>query len=473
VTEVSKGHWILAGAVGAAIGVASCAGSEGVERSDGGRALASSLDSEAVVPAAEVASAGSNAPRYTLARSNVVSRVRGVASPAPDAGTRLSPRPIIDRQGFGSPIEAYSVLVPDGWSFESEVVWLGPGGRCGPGYAQPVFLMESPDGSRAIEVALGVKAELTAVDLDPSTANSPFAQPYIEVQRQTRAEMEAKSREYQTTGPNCQVGRPTNHRDFVERSVVSAMRPDSRIVGLEPDPAIRAMLQPLEATGAEMRAMSSPGMQADQTIETTKLTLEGTDARGRPSVEILKFGTVVQWLTSVFEGLTPDGMRMVHMGQLSVTSHQTTWITAYRAPKGELADFEPLVGAIMASLRANPRWQAAFNQFLANITRIQNQGAMERSRIMAETQNSISDMQMEGWRRRQDSQDRSAKAFVNSIRGVEQRIDPSTGFVVDVPNTGYEYYSDGQGNILIIDTPGVEPHDLFPDEDWQVMRRPD
>ncbi len=453
--KLSNRHWLIAGVTGAVIGLASYLDGEGP--TDPGTADPPRLP----VDAGSVPQNTEETPRPSQA-----SRERSGA-------TRLSPRPIVDRQGFNSPIEAYSVLVPDGWSFESEVVWMGAGGRCGPGHAQPVFRMESPDGARAIEVLLGVHLELTSIDLVQGAANSPFAQPYVETQRQARSEMEALRREYQASGPNCQVGRPSDHRDFVQKSIVSTMRPDSRIVGMEPDPAIRAMLQPLEAAGAEMRAMTSPGMQADQTIETTKLTLEATDAGGRPSVEIMKFGTVVQWLTSAFEGMTADGMQLVHMGQFSTTSHQTTWITSYRAPRDELADFEPLAGAIMASLRSNPRWQAAFNRYLANITRIQNQGAMERSRIMAETQDAISDMQMEGWRRRQDSQDRSAKAFVNSIRGVEQRIDPSTGFVVDVPNTGHEFYSDGNGNVLIIDTPGLEPRDLFPGEDWEVMKRPD
>ncbi len=57
---------------------------------------------------------------------------------------------LLDNVGFTSPAEAYSLLLPKGWTHEGEIVWIGPGNACAGTYKW--FKARSADGKYSFEM---------------------------------------------------------------------------------------------------------------------------------------------------------------------------------------------------------------------------------------------------------------------------------------------------------------------------------
>ncbi|MFN8652577.1 MAG: hypothetical protein U0133_11775 [Gemmatimonadales bacterium] len=111
----------------------------------------------------------------------------------------------------------------------------------------------------------------------------------------------------------------------------------------------------------------------------------------------------------------------------------------FRAEKGQLDRQAPLLDAMLASLRINRLWFAKVLQVREMWIRNQMQAirnAGELSRYIARTSDEISDMQQQAWENRQASEERTARAYTEYIRGVETYHDSYAGHDVQLP-TGY------------------------------------
>ncbi|HWA57441.1 MAG TPA: hypothetical protein VG692_09315 [Gemmatimonadales bacterium] len=111
----------------------------------------------------------------------------------------------------------------------------------------------------------------------------------------------------------------------------------------------------------------------------------------------------------------------------------------FRAEKGQLDRQAPLLQAMLASLRIDPRWFAKVTQVRQMWIENQMQAirnAAELSRYIARTSDEISAMQQQAWENRQASEERTSRAYLEYIRGVETYHDSYSGRDVQLP-TGY------------------------------------
>ena len=79
--------------------------------------------------------------------------VLALATPALAADTassncfRMKLAKVVDAQGFGQPLTAATLLIPSGWTLQSEVVWGGPN------LVKLTLRASSPDGRTAVELS--------------------------------------------------------------------------------------------------------------------------------------------------------------------------------------------------------------------------------------------------------------------------------------------------------------------------------
>lgn len=343
--------------------------------------------------------------------------------PAPDGVTRLRPHTVVDRTGFGQPVEAVSVLVPDGWGFESRVTWAGEGGFCSGDHAGVFWQMTSPDGTLAISSHPAI-----LVSTWPDTFQDKGLQP---------------------TG-YCHLGSVESHRQFAEQVLVPIVRPGNRILEVEEitdlPPDLRGMAESRTALDAMVGGRTVPA---------------GTSVVTRTPDGLYEELLLVTYLITDMPPPSPwvPPLRLV----------MTSTPLMVRAPAGEPERIVSLAATILATVRYNPGWQRAIQQLDDDISRIQAEGAGARSRILAESFREVGEIQMSGWQSRMDADWRGSRAVADALAGVSRQVDPHTGREVTLDGLGTRYFANAHGEYLVVDAPDVDPRRLFPSEDWREM----
>src|SRR5581483_4422669 len=112
---------------------------------------------------------------------------------------------------------------------------------------------------------------------------------------------------------------------------------------------------------------------------------------------------------------------------------------------------------IVAPIRPNPQYQAAISQFLANMSNIAQQGALDRARIWHEAGMQISATISQSYQNQQAVQNRAAQQFSQAIRGVETYVNPATGARVELTGGYDNAWVNARGEYLLSDSPGFDP----------------
>jgi hypothetical protein len=119
-------------------------------------------------------------------------------------------------------------------------------------------------------------------------------------------------------------------------------------------------------------------------------------------------------------------------GATNISSWKVITLIVAEAPEDRLAEALAHVARLVQSLEINPQWLAAE-------MRMQAQAAAERSRIIRETQQEISDIISEVALNRANAMDRAAAGWSAYIRGTGSATDPRTGQQYEV-ESGHGYY---------------------------------
>jgi hypothetical protein len=371
------------------------------------------------------------------------------SSPAPSDLLRLVRHDFQDINGFGQPVEAYSMLLPHDWRVSGEVRWTG-----GPGTppctatrdAQLYLEAESPDGLWGLYILPAPKVDWLEVQetATPLVPGMPPASTYF------APALEQAMQAAHRPGSVCRVTANTSAEGLAEEAFLPAMRPGARIVGREDQPELRRQLQEQMApTQVQLDGMMTGAFAASYSI-----------AFETPAGPVEEDHLFMAW------GLLSQ-VPLAGGGSFSTVEIIGLPVFASRYPAGHSRDdARAILGTIAATLRSNPRWDAAMAAHRAEQTRTAIAGARDRSRIWAETSREISEMQMEGWRNRQESADRMMALTSDQIREVQPLRDPATGRDYELPNHYSSFYTNPQGEILMSTDPTFRANDLFPHESW-------
>lgn len=365
-------------------------------------------------------------------------------TPPPAGGSgvmRMRIVKIMDAQGWGQPVEVARLLVPSDWRVEGGIQWVQNMTRCPQNIIQPRWRATSPDGLTGFEIL----PQYTWVWSDDP------------LQQQTMQQSAAN-------GLACDAYPLMTPADFLARMVVPRVRQQSRILAAEPLPSLSQVEQQKLAAGNA--PMIRHGL------------LRGVRAEaGRVRVQYAIGGQPVEeWISATIATIAAPAANSAALmnGSVAMTANNFT-VTAYRvigtwAPRGQLEQRSKLFATMLASLRSNPQYEAAVGQWLSNMGRIQQQGAIDRHRIWREAQESISNTIQQTYRQNQAVQDRMAEQFGQAIRGVETYIDPRSNERVELVGGYRAAWSNGKGEYILSDSPNFNPAVEFK-EDWRPMSR--
>lgn len=329
---------------------------------------------------------------------------------------------LYDPNGFRQPIVARTFLMPADWQVAGGVQWNTNGNPNQPAFYES-FSALSPDGR-------------VGFDMLPSHSWIWFVDPAL---RQMMIQ----------NGNGAHLASPLDAAGVVQEYIIPNYRPGATIVSVHPRPdlanalrrqLIKLGLQRLEANGC-------------------RVTLDFVEARIAYSQNGVRYleSAVVQLFRTDFPS---TGMQSFTASNLFL----------FKAPAAEWADHQLIYATAMRSMRQNPAWLKAINQFHKNMARIRQQGAMRRQQIMSQMYEELRESQQESWEYRQESIDRVAREFSESIRDVETYHDPQTGYDVELPHE-YEYaFSNGLGDYIITNDPLYNPNQDLLESNWHPLQ---
>ena len=279
------------------------------------------------------------------------------------------PYAVIDNEGFGAALTAFTLELPPGWHAESRVAWTKP---CSANELYEVILTaSSPDGQSYLRMMPGHSVQWfeTTVDasVDPAIAQMALAQ------------AEANRNQLQTTyrNSNCHLGRVNGGTRQIIDTLILPNRPaGARVVQIRPNEQTLALYK--AGFGAQQ-----PGLVV--TYDSVIADLGYTGPAGA-MVERL-------WLTWYQFADDPQANYMAGVPSLHYQATTIDTITFAAAPAARAADLDTAAG-ILASVKAETQWTAKVREVQDKINAERQRAAKERS----------------------DAQDKRNKDFIDMIR---------------------------------------------------------
>lgn len=359
----------------------------------------------------------------------------------------------MDNQGFQQPAEAFSILLPKGWTHQGEVKWED-GTRCRGEMVTGQWSAASPDG--AIRVA-SLPLRTWGWASDP--------------QMQQIMTMQARQ-------GGCGAAGPATAEQYLRQSFAPQELQGATIVEVKDNEAARRELDSQAQRSAAQRGVAG---QFQNGAVTARL-------RWSDNTEGIAMVSVINMILTVPNAYTGA------MQQL------TTSVSAERSymrfPAARKDEAERILATVKASYRTNPAWKQAVDTFFARMAN--QQEIVNRQRIAAidaQTQantaahnqrmNDIQeqgaantanfnqrmatmDTQMRSWESQQAGQDRTQTAFIKTIREVETYNDGNG--VVELSSGYNQAWSRGDGTYILSNSPSFDPRAALQDQNWQEMK---
>lgn len=312
---------------------------------------------------------------------------------------------VVDQQGFAQPLTVASFLAPADWRLEGGVQW-NFNTDCTMEIVSMQVRVSSPDGRESFEVF----PQFSAFWSD----NPQF--------RQFMA------------NKGCRTGPAFSSEMFIRELFLPGFRPDATVSGVKALPDLaRAEYQKQMA----MYGQVMDQMQATVTTDVTQATLTFRDQRGERE----------EWVVAVIHSAQGQQYDEFSGGAYGVQTTSAERVVSYQAPAGQLARRNGLFATIIGSYRINPVYLEAVRNVRNRMNQIAMQGLIDRQRIIhqmnQQVQQSIAanwDNQVDAWKRRSASNDRTHEKWIEMIRGTESYADPSS------PGTTWEL-SSGFSNV--------------------------
>ncbi len=314
-----------------------------------------------------------------------------------------------------SNIDSHTLLVPEGWTVEGGPMWTPAFGFI---FCSNAISVAAPDG-RQLRVLPSI----------------PFT--YWEAQPQTQQLPEVG----QLAGEKIFMPPPQSHEAFVVDTLMPGDRPEATNIRV----AESGRYHPIEQSIADSPTWAEQFRQARQLDAQASQTaqMSGGDGGYKMSIEVpyvlvqynengKAYEELFMWTVNTTH--TYSHTPPVAQGFPAYSFQSWNWGiwdgVACRAPAGELEQSLPLMVTIKLSLKPTQRWHSIYAQIQQDIAKMKseeqrrnflaNQKSFEaRQKALVDTGDSILDMQMDSWKKRQESDSASSRAFTNAITGVD------------------------------------------------------
>ncbi|MEO8243509.1 MAG: hypothetical protein ABI832_14485, partial [bacterium] len=286
--------------------------------------------------------------------------------------TMADPLAVIDNEGFGATMTAFTMDLPVGWSGTGKVIWNKP---CSGNDLYEVSLTAtSADGQSGIRMKPGHQVQWVDTSVDGSV------DPYIAQLAVAQAEALKNEMRTRFRGSNCHFGKLAGTEAQVTQQLLQVLiLPDlpagARVTGMAPN----------SPTLALYKSTAAPGMAGFFSRYDAQIIDLAYDGPTGPMVERL-------FLTWSQYGTDPATPALPGFPKSEFQTLILDTITFVYAPAGRAGDIEVAVAAVK-STRVDPAWQEELRKVQARIAEQQQKAQKDRS----------------------DAFDRQNKAFLDTI----------------------------------------------------------
>ncbi len=281
-------------------------------------------------------------------------------------GVHLMPTAVMDTTGFGQPLVAATLFIPNGWKTSGGIEW-GQQFSCTNGYAFN-WRAQSPDGRTGMLVLPQQRWEWNQAG--------------------------------QPSQPGCAIATTDSVEAYI-KAILGEVLPDARIRNLRTRPDLESEL-------ANLNSESNTGFQYNKAWVSAAEALVEFTQEGEPMRGILVAAVQFSYLR------TGGGQYGV-----AIENYSAFALPSYGA-FGPADSFNPaLFERLRRSLIANPSWEAQIAQHNATMGRIAREGIMARAKIHHDAMTDIAQIQQDAWNNQQKAADVRAREFSEIIRDVE------------------------------------------------------
>lgn len=346
-------------------------------------------------------------------------------------------------------MDSHRVLAPEGWSVEGGGWWPAP--QYFKTLPSQDIKVTAPDGR---QVHVGPGLALTDIRLSPMVAQQLGVAP---------------PREGSIDGGFLVMGMPDNlpgWQQWLQNRTLPQAFPTARNIRVthvtvipELMELMRRQLEPIRQQQAQLNQqmqMMGGGMSnfCDAAVLAAHCTYE-MDGR--------------QWEQLFIYGIA-------FLGTDSQMGRQIWWSVepniGFRAPAGQLDANMTLMMAIANSVAPTPEWARMKSDHIGKMNEISARGAAERSRIIAQSNREISRIINDGYAAHQRTMDETHRKVINGIRGVEEYVDPSQEYPVQLPQHYQHVFGSGNGEYILTNDPMYNPNadQAFNNRNWDPLK---
>lgn len=350
---------------------------------------------------------------------------------------------VYDKVGFSQPVEAFSLLIPDKWQFNGEILWTPPGTTCAGINSR--FKAKSTDGKYSIE-----------------------SYPFFVWTFNTDSRFSQQNQNTHST--YCSYGQPLDAEHYLKQVFVPNELGNPQIVEVKPnEPGAQEIRIKGEKNRQELMSYGASQINMYPSAVYAKLEWNNGDEG------------IVMCGVLIIESIIPN----IYNGTYSKTYTSTaTEKVLIKFPAGEGKKAGNMLSVIMSSIRTNTAWKNSVDNFWLAIRQQSNREHIGRIRANDELTRQIGeatirkgqqnlnnmDNRMRSWEATQASQDRMHTNFVKAIREVENYQDETGKIEL---SSGYNHaWSRSDGSSFIMsDNPNFDPSSVFQDQRWKEMKK--
>lgn len=317
---------------------------------------------------------------------------------------RMTPSVVIDSAGFGGPMAAATLFLPEGWSNQGGVEWNNQY-SCTSGFALK-WSSTSEDGLTGVAILPHQRWEWNNYGKPAAT-------------------------------PGCSLASIASVETYLDL-LLQEVLPDANKLGFRIREDLQQENAPLNVSKATLMGQEQTWVEVG---EVSFSTIEkGVEVEGTIMAKV------------VFNHVVTNGA----MGAIENASGTAESAYLAYAPAGryQVALFE----AIRKSFQLDTRWGKLIAQHNAVISKINTQGAIKRSQIMSKAMSDIAEIRNEAWHAQQASSDKRAQDFINVLRDVQPYQDTNApGGQVELSNMYGNAWRLEDGSYLLTDDNSFNP----------------
>ncbi|HMD06554.1 MAG TPA: cysteine rich repeat-containing protein [Candidatus Acidoferrum sp.] len=326
-------------------------------------------------------------------------------------------------------LPAIDLLIPSTWDFKGSIAANTKEG-CFSDIHAVSWEATSPDGSTAFQGAPNDSWQY---------ADGPAA---------LRKLTDPNRRALGAQGKPCPVKKPMKAEDYFRQEILTVFPGGSTVVSVEPFPELNQI------------ARKQLGLPPDDGSNEGSARTEAIRAR----VKFQKDGKDLEdWVTLVVV------TRIFRQGQGAFYDCHAIYVTALRAPQGQLDANDKLFKVMISSIRPEPKWQAYSNGFIAKLYQAEAQKEATMDAMVAAFQKHVADTIMGVTANAQRGAQNSAFGFDQNIRGVQTFRDPTTGNTMELSNQFDHAWLNGSNEYIMSDDPNFNPNGQL-SGNWNQMQ---